>query len=144
MVDVAKTPVGKIIAEEIFQYLVWTSQKLEKFPRSYKFTIGDRIQNLSLELLAATVEATYTRDRAALLRQGQLAVEQLRYLFRLSVELRLVNAEAYEHAARCLTKIGSGLGGWRKKHDAQTTRQSVPTNRDVSGAANSREQSDQG
>ena len=70
MVDIAKTPVGKIIAEEIFQYLVWTSQKLEKFPRSYKFTIGDRIQSLSLDLLAATVEATYTRDRAALLRQG--------------------------------------------------------------------------
>jgi hypothetical protein len=126
---------GKAIAEEIFQYLVWLTQKVEKFPRSHKFTLGDRLHLTSLSLLEQVVEATYTKDRGKLLRQAQLIVEQLRYLFRLCHETRLITPDAYEYAARSLDSVGRGIGGWKKAHDAASARQPVRSDRDVPSAA---------
>lgn len=133
-----------MIAEECFQYLVWVTGIIEKIPRAHKFTVGDKIHLMSIDLQMLIVEAAYTRDRTAQLRRAQILLEQLRFLFRLSMESRLINSGSYEFAARSLDGIGRGLGGWKKAHDAKTTRQSFPTNRDIPGAANSRADGDQG
>jgi hypothetical protein len=42
---------------------MWLAPTLEKFPRSHKFTIGDRIETLALDVLEALIEATYRRRR---------------------------------------------------------------------------------
>ncbi len=60
---------GKVITELCFQFVSWTTGKVEKFPRVHKFTIGDRIHTLSIDLMLRAVEATYTRDRIPILRQ---------------------------------------------------------------------------
>lgn len=67
-----KPSAGKAIAEELFRFVVWVSERIEKFPRSHKFSIGDRIQSGCLDLMELVVEATYTKDRAHLLRRAQL------------------------------------------------------------------------
>ena len=144
-----KPVTGQVLAEEIFTLNTWMLQIIDKFPRNHKFLLGDKIQNAGIDLMLAIVDATYTKDRAGLLRQAQMNIEKMRFLFRLANQAGIVSNGAYEHAARQLDQVGRGIGGWRKAHsaqgtDAHTTRQSVPTNRDVSGAANSREQSDQG
>lgn len=48
------------------------------------------------------VEATYTRERMALLTQANLGIEKLRFLFRLAMDLRHLDLGRYEHAARAL------------------------------------------
>jgi hypothetical protein len=45
---------------------------IEKFPRTHKFTIGDRIQTIALDVLEALIEATYTKERTQHLRQANL------------------------------------------------------------------------
>lgn len=94
-----KPSAGKAIAEELFQFVVWVSEKIEKFPRSHKFTIGDRIQSGCLDLMELVVEAIYTKDRAHLLRRAQLRVKQLRFLYRLCFDLRLVTEKPSALAA---------------------------------------------
>ncbi len=39
---------------------------VEKFPRSHKFTLGDRVETVALDALEALIEATYTKDRVRL------------------------------------------------------------------------------
>jgi hypothetical protein len=56
--------------EAHYRFLVWLVPTLDKFPRSQKFTVGDRIQALALDVLEALIAATYTRDRAQYLRRG--------------------------------------------------------------------------
>jgi len=34
-----------------------------KFPRSHKFTLGDRIESVALGVLEALIDATYTKER---------------------------------------------------------------------------------
>jgi hypothetical protein len=63
---------GKALAEECYQYIAWVTGAVEKFPRSHKFLLGDEIHAMSIELLMLIVQATYTRDRASLLRRAQI------------------------------------------------------------------------
>ena len=88
--------------EAHYQFLLWLLPTVEKFPRSHRFTLGDRIEINALNVLEALIEATYTRDRADALRRGNLGIEKLRFLIRLAADLRLLDRRRYEHAARTL------------------------------------------
>lgn len=128
-----KQTAGQVLTEETFQYLVWMSRAVEKYARAYKFTIGDRLQASGLTLIETLVEATWTRERGALLRRAQMEIERQRILWRLSFELKLIAADSYEHAARSVDAIGRGVGGWRKANNAHAARQLVRADRELPG-----------
>ena len=108
--------------EAHFQFLLWLIPAIEKFPRSQKFLLGDRIQGTALDVLENLVEATYTRDRQGHLAGANIGIEKLRFLFRLSVELHYLDRQRYEHAARALDEIGRLVGGWMKTHRSVSSR----------------------
>ncbi|MGE0225640.1 MAG: diversity-generating retroelement protein Avd [Acetobacteraceae bacterium] len=98
--------------------MLWLGPTVEKFPRSQKFVLGDRIQTTALDVLDSLIAATYTRGRDAMLVQANLGLERLRVFMRLSNELRLIDARRYEHAARSLDEVGRLVGGWIKAQHA--------------------------
>jgi hypothetical protein len=49
--------------EAHYRFVVWLVPTIEKFPKSHKFTIGDRIEISALDVLDALIEAAYTKDR---------------------------------------------------------------------------------
>jgi hypothetical protein len=104
--------------EAHYRFLVWLAPLLEKLPKSHKFTIGDRIENIALDVLEALIEATYTKERTQHLRRANLGIEKLRFLLRLAADLRLLDRRRYEHAARTLDDTGRLVGGWMKAHTA--------------------------
>ena len=104
--------------EAHFQFLMWLVPAVEKFPRTQKFLLGDRIQTTSLDVLECLIEATYTRDRKGQLARANLGIEKLRFFFRLAVELQYLDRRRYQHAARTLDEIGRLIGGWSKAHAA--------------------------
>ena len=105
--------------EAHYRFVAWVVPTLEKFPRSQKFLLGDRIQGTALDVLEALLEATYTRQRSGLLARANLGIEKLRVLFRLAHDLRFLDARRYEYAARCLDEVGRKAGAWRKAHRAR-------------------------
>jgi hypothetical protein len=104
--------------EAHFQFLMWLVPAVEKFPRTQKFLLGDRIQTTALDVLECLIEATYTRDRKGQLARANLGIEKLRFFFRLAVELHYLDRRRYQHAARTLDEIGRLIGGWVKAHAA--------------------------
>ncbi len=116
-----KPTTGQVLAEEIFTLNAWLLQIIDKFPRNHKFLLGEKIQTAAIDLMLAVVDATYTKDRSALLRAAQMNIEKLRFLFRLANAAGIMSHASYEHAARQVDQIGRGIGGWRKAHSAQGT-----------------------
>ncbi len=111
--DSARREVGPAL-EAMNGFIRWLIPAVEKFPRSQKFLLGDRIQATALDVLERLIEATYDRDRAGHLRAANLGVEKLRHLIRLSADLEHLDERRYEHAARELDTIGRQIGAWRK------------------------------
>lgn len=143
MTDSRQIP-GKALAEQVYLFVQWLVPAVERLPRAHKFTIGDRLTTRAMSLLECVVESVYTKDRTQMLRRAQLDIEQMRYLFRLCVDLHLIAEGPYEHAARTLDRIGREIVGWRKAHHAQATRQPVRPDRDVPSAAGGGAQGDPG
>lgn len=96
------------------QFLLWLMPTIERFPRSQKFLLGDRIQTTALDVLEALIEATYTRDRVRHLTRANLGLEKLRMFFRLAADLHHVDMRRYAHASRMIDEIGRLVGGWMK------------------------------
>jgi len=99
---------------KLYDFLLWIIPKLEKFPRSQKFLIGDRIETILLDVLDLLIEAAYSKSKSGPLRAANLKLEQLRYLVRLSKDLKLLSLKSYEFSARSIDGVGVSVGGWLK------------------------------
>ena len=99
---------------KLYDVITWLIGRVEKFPRSQKFTLGDRIVNLALDILELLIEATYTRDRLPLLRRANIQLEKLRYLIRLSHDFKLLSTKQYRHISGEINEVGKRIGGWIK------------------------------
>ncbi|MBA2628131.1 MAG: diversity-generating retroelement protein Avd [Gemmatimonadales bacterium] len=104
--------------EAHYRFLAWLMPTVEKFPKSHKFTLGDRVQTIALDVLEALIEATYSKERWQHLRRANLGIEKLRFLLRLAADLTMLDRRRYEHAARTLDETGRLIGGWMKSHSA--------------------------
>ena len=105
--------------EAMYQFTLWLIPTVEKFPRSQKFLLGDRMQSTALDVLERLIEATYSKARGKALTDANLGIEKLRLLFRMATEMRYLDPRRYEHAARGLDEVGRLVGGWTKVHHAQ-------------------------
>ena len=113
------------VLEKMYQFVLWLIPTVEKFPRTQKFLLGDRLQTSALDVLEGLIDAAYTRNRGAILQRVNLGLEKLRYLFRLAQDLRYLDMRRYEFAARALEEIGRMVGGWMKAGNAEASRQPV-------------------
>lgn len=103
-----------VVVQQAYDLTLWLVRKVEKFPRSFRFSVGDRVIARSLDLLEALVEAAYSADKRGLLDRANRSVSGLRYLLRLAVDLKLLSGDSQEFAAGRLEEIGRMVGGWRK------------------------------
>jgi len=97
-----------------YDLLVWTLQHTAKFPRSHRHGLGQRIEDKLHRLLDALVEAKFSSEKKEVLRQASLRVEDLRLLFRITRDLRILSISSQGFASQRLDQIGKQLGGWRR------------------------------
>ena len=107
--------------EAAYQLVLWLAPAVDKFPRNFKFTLGDRIIATAIEALDHLIAATYSRERIANLSAANLALERLRFFMRLASDLRIIDLRRYEHAARLIDETGRLIGGWIKADRAAKT-----------------------
>jgi hypothetical protein len=102
-----------------YDLLKWLAPTVSKFPRDQRYAIGQRIENKLLDILDLLLEANYSKEKLTTLRNANLGLEQLRYLIRLSFDLRFINLKRYEYASKEINEIGKLVGGWIKQQIAR-------------------------
>jgi hypothetical protein len=97
-----------------YDLLKWSIPTIEKFPRSQRFLLGDRIENHILDILELLISARYSRDKIDYLKKANLKIEVLRFLWRLSLDMKYLNNRRYEHVSALINDIGRLIGSWIK------------------------------
>ena len=110
-----------IVALKAYDWTLWIVPKVEKFPKSYRFSIGQSLIASSLELLLNLVDATYQSRNVGSLAAAVREVNRIRYLVRLAKDLRILNIDGHEFAARSLDEIGRMAGAWLKSTRTRET-----------------------
>ena len=93
----------------------WLLAHTGRWPKSSRFTLGQRVQNHTLDVVELLVVARWEpRLRRRSLRRANLLLERLRHLFRLARGADVMSPSGFESAMRGLDETGRLLGGWRK------------------------------
>jgi hypothetical protein len=92
--------------------------RVDKFPRSRKYVLGDRILANVYEVLELLIEARYRREKVPLLDRVNVTLEKLRFQVRLAHDERYLSTRQYEFLVRQIDEVGRLVGGWRKTQRA--------------------------
>ena len=103
-----------VVVQKAYEFNLWLVRKVENFPRSYRFSVGDRLVHGVLDLLLRLVDAAYSRDKVGILMEVNGMLNRMRFLLRLAKDLNLLTVDSYGHAAERVEEIGRMVGGWRK------------------------------
>jgi hypothetical protein len=109
---------------DLLKYLIPAT---EKFPKSQRFALAQRIRDTALDFYEYLLEARKVdlSARRDVLRRADVALEKLRLHLRLSMELEYLKFPQYEHASGYVVEIGRMLGSWREGTEKKIT-QAVP------------------
>lgn len=97
-----------------YQLTNWVLDRLERYPRSVRIILADRMGGLCLDILELIVQVLYTKRRTELLREINLQLERLRILVRLSKDRGHISLKQYEHCTKGINEVGAMVGGWLK------------------------------
>lgn len=99
-----------------YDMLLYLVPVLNGFPRTQKFMLGDRIQTYVMDILEDLIEAYYSpkSSKKVHLKQANMKLEKLRYLIRLSKDLKCINFKRYGVISQKVDDIGKSIGGWMK------------------------------
>ena len=96
------------------ELLAWLIPLLDQFPRSRRFTLGERLESGLLAVLEELVDAAYTTDKRPALSRANRRLALCRHLWRLALELKVINLKRYEYGAKLMEGLGRQIGGWLK------------------------------
>ena len=105
-----------IIFTRTYDFIAWVLPLAEKFPRSQRFVITQRLQNAALNFQELIIEANSLRGglRAEKLRIADAELRKVRLYLRLCEKWKWLNPGQYHHVSEMVSEIGKLLGGWLK------------------------------
>ncbi len=53
-----------------YDLLLWIIPQLEKFPKSQRYLLGDRIENRMLDIMDLIINAVYTKNKTSILKEA--------------------------------------------------------------------------
>ncbi|MCX7046263.1 MAG: diversity-generating retroelement protein Avd [Candidatus Sumerlaeota bacterium] len=103
------------IIQKTYDLILWYVPCLNKFPRDYKFILGDRIQTTLYVILEGLIVARYRREKIDILENSNAELDILRYQTRLCLDFKMLDVRRYSimtpRTTTCCRSLPSVLSG---------------------------------
>jgi four helix bundle protein len=104
------------IFHKTYEFIKWLHTLLNKFPKSERYTLAQKIENTSLTFLEKIIQSNNDFNKKESLRSAIVELDKLRVFFRMSKDLQFISFSQYEHGSKLIDEIGRMIGGWYKKY----------------------------
>ena len=132
-------PEAPVVLVKWYDYAKWLLERIENFPKSQRFVLGQRLAGQAMDVLDLLVEASYARDKTEILALTNRKLEVLRWTVRMAKDRKLFTTAQFEFSARALNecgKMGSGENGGKWGQGAKLDRNPrSPTHRSCQGVS---------
>jgi hypothetical protein len=107
--------VPAVIIKEKETYTYWLALH-RNFPKTERYGLGRRIDQLFLEILELSFTAAYLPADPKIILLGKIIsrLDVLKFFSQLAWENKLIPSEKYLELSQKLEEIGRMFGGWRK------------------------------
>jgi hypothetical protein len=107
------------IIQKTYDLILWYVPVINRLPRDFKFTLGERITTGLYDLLDDLIKARYKAKKLALLEEINTSLDLLRFRTRLLRDFKLIEAQRYAHASKLINSVGTDLGSWINQQKAK-------------------------
>ena len=97
------------------EFCGWTLDRTANIPKSQRFTFGQRIDSITLDVLLLIVRCIFAADKVGLLEEINLKLEELRAMWRLVQKRHWISLQQLDYANRCMDEAGRMVGGWLRQ-----------------------------
>jgi len=109
------------IIQKTYDLIVWFVPRINKMPRDFKFTLGDRLQANLYGILENLITARWRREKIEILHAANARLDLIRYQTRLCREFKLLDDRRFEHVSLLINEVGKTLGGWIRERAAKSS-----------------------
>lgn len=102
------------IFHKTYELALWLYPIVNKFPKSQRFVLGQRIENALLDFLELLIEAKLSKLKMDSLQRASVKIDKLRILMRLVKDFKFISIKQYSFVSANVDEIGRMLGGWLK------------------------------
>ena len=93
----------------------WTFDRTASITKNQRFTFGQRIDAITLDILLLVVRAIHTKEKIEYLEEVNLKLEELRVLWRLVQKRDWIRLRQLDFIHFKLDEAGRMVGGWLKR-----------------------------
>lgn len=110
-----------IKAKELAKHTLILTSNARRYPKKYRFSLVDKMQNKALEIYESLFEANrtdirdYKRERSELQTKAITYCDELLYFIELSCELNIINEKCMEYWSKMVSDIKHMTIAWRTK-----------------------------
>lgn len=109
------------IFTKLYDFYQNLSQVVTAFPKTKRYTLGQKLDNLTLEIFELLFSVPSSQNKTDTLQQISIKLDLLKILVRLSKDSLALTDKKYLELQLLLQEIGKMLGGW-----IRSTKQNLP------------------
>ena len=119
-IPVTNLPILEKITEA---YMLWHNA-LPKIPRLTRYSLGEKINDLFIELSELILTASYTskEQKALVIQQASVRLDALKFFLHIGWRMKAFDNKKFAELSEPLVEAGKMLGGWQKQAVMQTPR----------------------
>ena len=104
------------IFAKTYEFYKQLTQVITAFPKTKRYTLGEKIDQLTLQIIEFVITAGYLprEQKLPILQKVSIKLDLLKILLRLAFETRCLNNRKYQQLVSFTIEIGKMLGGWIK------------------------------
>jgi len=84
------------------------------FSREYKYTVGERFKNHTLDLISLVYKANTARLKSEIIQQAREQIELIRLLIRVLKDLQQISLKSFVTINKQVENVSKQLTGWQK------------------------------
>lgn len=102
------------IFQAIYDLCLEIHQRVSNFPRVHKYSIGEKLKNISFDLMDSVIKANSVKDKKVLLQEAESILEKLKIYIRLCFDLKILGRQSFEFLTRKMDEISRQLNKWKE------------------------------
>ena len=96
-----------LLIKEIYQIT-------QQFPKTYKYSLGEEIQNKTWRLLDLIIEINSLKEKHPKINELTLEFDKLKLRIRFAFEIKLIPEKRFINLQKQIAEIGNMISGWFK------------------------------
>ncbi len=105
------------IYKATYDFLLRVMHAISHFPREYKYSLGERIQNESIELVIMIYKVNVTKSKVEYLKKMEEQIQLIYLLLRISHDMKLMPTEKFAGIVEMVDGVATQAKGWLRANE---------------------------